>query len=113
MKLFTKCLFCNSLFATGFYAGDRGELVRNKGEEIKLQCRDCMKNNVVHPNDIFAKPNQIFIGIGIIIGVILMLFLLGFGYISVIALGIPTLIWKLENKSVHDFNTLKINRTKN
>ena len=112
MKLVTDCNDCTEEIKIKSYASTRPELEMDKGEKFEVRCNHCRKRQEKHVNDIKAKPNQVIIIGGILIGLIVTILLWKvLGAVGTISGLIPVFLWKQQSNAVHLFNVYRGRRT--
>lgn len=127
MKVYGKCTKCRSEIFLRTFEQTRLDLARNKGNLIKIICKNCGNDNQIHVNDLKARESKIALIIALII------FLIGtptaffltseaiarttnhyyIYYIGGVLL-VPSIIYilveKQERLRVNAFNRLKLSR---
>jgi len=112
MQLISNCNYCREEIKVKSYASSRPELEMDKGESFEVRCEKCRKRQEKHVNDVFAKPSQVIIIGGVIIGLVFTVVLwMFFGAIAVASFAIPGLVWQQQSKSVHTFNSYRTRRS--
>lgn len=59
MKLIVNCKDCRNKIKLKKSVNDRVELARAIGDEFKLKCEECLKENKYHVNDVKAKESKL------------------------------------------------------
>ena len=109
MQLYTTCQGCGKHVVLKSNAVTRPELRKKEGEYVEIACSHCSKKEQVHINDIIARPSGVILWSVIILGLVLAFYLwCTFNVFSLIALGLPFLIWRNQAKKTHTFNDYKI-----
>ena len=112
MKLIASCEECKEEITIKSYAPTRPELEKDKGERFEVRCNQCRKRQKKHVNDVRAKPNQVIVIGGVIIGLIVTILLWKIlGAVGTISGLIPLFIWKQQSNAVHLFNSYRSQRT--
>ncbi|MEM9848461.1 MAG: hypothetical protein AAF847_11265 [Bacteroidota bacterium] len=115
MKLIVNCKDCRNKIKLKKSVNDRVELARAIGDEFKLKCEECLKENKYHVNDVKAKESKliavfafvIFIfGTGIIVYLLRDYLLMPNNPYNVLAIGgvilIPLFIYMILTKQDRD-----------
>jgi len=111
MRLIAHCDSCNECIKVSSFAPTRPDLVREKGETLRLECTKCRNISQKHVNDIQAKEGLAPVGIGILISIIVSIVLWKFlGAIGTISIIIPFYIWQAKSKSISTFNNYRLKR---
>lgn len=86
-------------------ASTRVDLEQEKGLQFTVNCPECGKNNRVHVNQVFAKPNVTVILGGVALGAALTVGLMYyFGYLALVTFIIPLLVVNAQRQTAHVFN---------
>ena len=116
------CKFCSKSNKISSHASDRVELTKEKGDEVKVKCKNCSKIYEYSTNDVTAENGilNIVLLVGMVIGtIIIATFLLKYidkgGVYSMfllpIGISIPGMIyfsWLLEErKKIKTFNRFR------
>lgn len=124
MKVYGKCENCLNEIAYRTSVNTRVEFVMQKGDIVKLKCKNCDITSEFHVDELYAKPSkatQIIAGLIFLIGTPLTFFLINpifkssrSHYVIYIVGGfllIPILVYAILNKQeqnrVNSFNRLK------
>jgi hypothetical protein len=124
MQLYTKCPYCKKETSFRSFTSDRGNLLKEKGETIEINCKHCNTNLKVKIDNIYAKNSKLSIIIAlsiIILGAPLIFiginsFLKDTNYfvISFAMILIPSTIYQIINKQdrarVKGFNEFKVRK---
>lgn len=105
---------CSSCKKPNYYTpvvSTRADLQMKMGNEVKVNCSDCGKQDKKHLNRITAVvDNRILIG-GVILGIISTILLWSIlGAIATATFTLPVLFWKSEQGKTRTFNRYTIKR---
>lgn len=106
------CKACNENSKIKSMASDRVELERDMGETFRATCTHCHDSRTVHVNDVKAEPNKIVLAAGGLAGVVATVALWQVGFIAVISLALPGIVYGAQAKAASTFNGYKIKVTK-
>ncbi len=111
MRLYTDCISCKTANTVKSYASTRPDLAMDKGDEFKVNCTNCAKDQNKHVNDVYATENPIILIIGIVISIVVTVYLWSIvGVFGTITIIIPALIWQQQRNAAHAFNSYRIER---
>jgi DNA-directed RNA polymerase subunit RPC12/RpoP len=109
MQLYTTCQGCGKHVVLKSKAVTRPELRKKVGEYVEIACSYCSKKEQVNINDNIARPSGVILWSKMIFGLVLAFYLwCTFNIFSLIALGLPFLIWGNQAKKIHTFYDYKI-----
>ncbi|MEO1714101.1 MAG: hypothetical protein AAFU60_12280 [Bacteroidota bacterium] len=109
MPLRSYCQGCRKEMPIRSYASTQVDLEQEKGLKFMVNCPECGKNNQVHVNQVFAKPNNWIILAGVALGAFLTAGLMYFfGYIAMVTFVIPILIVNQQRQTAHAFNVHRL-----
>jgi len=111
MKIVSTCTSCKTETRIKTLATTRPDLIKDKGEEIKVNCSSCGNNEKHHVNDFKAIPNHIYTIVAAIISLVLSIALLFVvGIVGTVSIIIPILVWKQQASAVSAFNNYRTRR---
>ncbi len=111
MDLYTNCTSCKKEIKVKSNAKTRAELQMEVGDEISLNCQNCGNFIKRHVNKVRAKSSNTImllgVGLGVVFTVVLWYF---YGAIGTASIGIPIIIWQLQEQVIRGFNSYMIKR---
>ena len=112
MRLSYTCRACKKQNILPIKEETRPDLQKRvNADEVRVNCKECGKDDKRHINRITAIPDIRIILIGVVLGIIATVVLIGyFGFIATITFSIPIIIWKYESDQAHKFNSYAIKR---
>ncbi len=107
---------CSSCKTTNYYTPvvpTRADLQMKMGDEVRVNCSNCGKQDKKHLNRISAVTDTRIIIVGLILGIISTVVLWNFvGAIGTITFSLPIIFWKYELEKTRNFNAYAIKRPK-
>jgi len=89
----------------------RADLQMKMGNEVRVNCSNCGKQDKKHLNRISATTDTRLIILGGVVGIICTVILLNFiGIIASVTCSFPFLVWQNEISKVRTFNRYAIKR---
>jgi hypothetical protein len=106
--------YCSSCKKANYYtpkAATRADLQMKMGDEVKVNCKNCGKQDKKHLNRITAVTDYRIILVGVILGIISTIALWNYvGLIATITFSVPIFFWKYELENTRKFNSYAIKR---
>lgn len=107
---------CSSCKKSNYYSPvvpTRTDLQMKMGDEVRVNCSNCGKQDRKHLNRISAVTDNRIVLIGLILGIISTLALWNFvGAMATITFSLPIIFWKIELDKAQKFNSYAIKRSK-
>lgn len=112
MRLTYTCKACKRQNFLTLKEETRPDLQRRvNADEVRVNCKNCGKDDKRHINRITAIPDNRIILVGVIMGVILTFVLIQYlGLIASITFSTPIFVWRYESEQAHKFNSYALRR---
>ena len=117
MKVYGKCKSCKNEISYSTSASTRVEFAMKEGENIKVNCKKCLKESEFHVDELVANKSNLpekMAGITFLIVLLVSIYFLFFSeskYV-IIAFGLPLVVYiilsKQEQSRVSSFNRRKL-----